>query len=483
MANPISRRARGRMAIAFATAAFIALGAVQQHAAAQEQKPIRIVVAYGAGTSVDIAARAVGDKLALRTGRSVIIDNRPGANGLLAQQVVTRAAPNGETLLFTNHSPIVINPHLYAAAGDPLKQLAPVGLVAVGSYLLVAHPSTGISTMAELVRAARERPGQLTYSSYGVGSGNHLCMEMIQQQTGTRFVHVPYKTGSLADLVGGQVNVSAESIAQAAPYAIDKRLNAIAFTDQRMPSVIPGVPAVREHLPNYRCENWVALFAPAAMKGTPAVSELSEHVRAIVAMPETQQRIRELGLEPRSSTPEALEVSSGRPAQVGRGHQISQREGGVNMSVKAARSEIADGMRIEWDVPIVGGRRDVCAPTSSVRSTTAAPGHPELRTLREGVAVPGGLPERVGGDGRNHPEVMAGTTNKYQNWEVVDPEKWVPHGYAWSAWTRAEPAGRRASSTRSRRARPPTSTTASSGPGRSRGAPARSACPGSATTR
>ncbi|MDR7094612.1 Bug family tripartite tricarboxylate transporter substrate binding protein [Hydrogenophaga laconesensis] len=278
-------------------------------AVSQPQRPLRVIVAYGPGTSVDVAARAIGEKLAERMGRPVVIDNRPGANGMLALQAVAKSEPNGDTLLFTNHSPIVINPHLYAAAAEPLREVTPVGMVAVGSYLLVAHPSTGIATLDDLIRVARQKPGKLTYSSYGVGSGNHLCMEMIQQETKVRLTHIPYRTGSLTDLVGGQVDVSAESIAQAVPYAKEGKLNAIAFTDQRMPSVMAKIPAVREKLTGYRCENWVALFAPAAMRSSATVQQTSDHVRAIVAMPDIQKKILDLGLEPLGSTPGELEQS------------------------------------------------------------------------------------------------------------------------------------------------------------------------------
>lgn len=288
----------------FATALICAATGV---AAQESSRTTRLIVPYGAGTATDIAARAIAEKLAERTGKGVVVDNRPGANGIVAIQAVTSAPANGETLLFTNHSPFVINPHLYAGAGRDVARLTPVSLVTTGSYLMVANPSAGVQSVADLIKKAQASPGKVSYASYGVGSGPHLCMEMIQSSSKISLLHIPYKTGSLTDVVAGQVDVSTEPIANATPFVKEGKLKALAFTDERLPQVLPQVPAVSETIPGYRCDLWLAIFGPAAMKTTPQLSQLNESLRAIVAMPDIQKKIQDLGLVPKWAGPEEVE--------------------------------------------------------------------------------------------------------------------------------------------------------------------------------
>ena len=276
-------------------------------ASAQESaRTTRLIVPYGAGTATDIVARAIGEKLSERTGRPVVVENKPGANGIVAIQAVMQAPPNGEMLLFTNHSPFVINPHLYAGADKDVAKLTPISQVVTGSYLMVSNPGKGIASVADLIKAAKAAPGKISYASYGVGSGPHLCMEMVQRATQVRLLHVPYKTGSLADLVSGQVHVSTEPIANATPFVKEGKLNALGFTDERLPQVLPQVPAVSETIPGYRCDLWLAIFAPVAMKDTPQLNQLNDFLRSIMALPDIQKKMQDLGLVAKWAPPDAV---------------------------------------------------------------------------------------------------------------------------------------------------------------------------------
>lgn len=268
-------------------------------------RPLKLVVPYSGG-AVDILARMLGERLAERLGRPVVVENRPGASGILGVQSVAKST-DGETLLITNHSTIVINPFLYSAVDRmALQGLVPVSMMAFGSYLMVANPRAGIRTLADLVQKARANPGKLSYGSYGVGSGPHLCMEMLQAAVKISLLHVPYRTTPTPDLIGGQLTVSVEPVATSVQFVKEGRLAAIAFTDVRQPDILPGIPAVHETVPGYRCDNWVAMFAPASMKGTNTLAQVGDAVREIMALPEIRKRVIDMGAEAKSTTAEGL---------------------------------------------------------------------------------------------------------------------------------------------------------------------------------
>ena len=233
-------------------------------------KPIRLMVPFPPGGSTDIVARIVAQKLAERLGQSIVIENRGGAGGTLGTAVVAKAAPDGYTLTVASTSTHMVAPSVYAKLDyDPVKDFAPVSLMAVSPYLLVVTPSLPAKTLQELVALAKKQPGRLNYASAGVGSTTHLAMEMLKSVSGTFMLHIPYNGNGPAGtaLIGGQVEVLFGSLPALLPHAKSGRARALAVgTPRRSPS-LPDVPTVAES--GYRgfdASLWLAIMAPA---GTP----------------------------------------------------------------------------------------------------------------------------------------------------------------------------------------------------------------------
>ncbi len=294
MNSSISRTHAFR-AMAAALALTVAGMAQAQAPAMPTATPLRIIVPFAAGTPTDAIARTIGEGLARSMSRTVVVDNRPGAAGTIGTDAVVTAAPDGQTLLLTVNSPVTINPLLYTKLRhNPLKELAPVAMVASGGYLLVANPATGLRTVGDLIGAARVRPGKINYASYGPGSMSHMCAEIFQSMTQTRLYHVPYKSGSLTDILGGQVDIGFEPIGPAIGHVQSGKLEALGVTASRRIAVLPQVPAIAEALPGFDCIAWVGVLAPAA---TPAATRtaLAEKILAIASTPEFARLMRDVG--------------------------------------------------------------------------------------------------------------------------------------------------------------------------------------------
>jgi tripartite-type tricarboxylate transporter receptor subunit TctC len=268
-------------------------------------KPVRMIVPYAAGGGVDILARVMAGKLTERLGRQVIVENRPGAGTIIGSDAVARAAADGYTLLFTNAA-LAASPALHDKLPyDTLKAFAPIAVVA-GSYsVLVVHPSLPAKTVRQLVALAKAKPGQLNYASGGVGSAIHLAMELFENAAGIDVVHIPYKGAApaLADVVGGQVLMMFATPPASIGYIRAGRLRALGVTSLGRLAILPGVPTIAESgYPGFEANNWYGVLAPA---GTPdaIVSRLNADVDAVLAMPDTKERIASLGAEPGGGTP------------------------------------------------------------------------------------------------------------------------------------------------------------------------------------
>ncbi len=233
-------------------------------------KPVRMVVPTSPGGTLDLVARLVGQKMTELTGQPVIVENRPGASNNIGTEFVAHAPADGYTLVCVT-LPFVINPSLFEKLPyDVERDFAPVSLVAAGSYVLVVHPSVPAKTVAQLVTAAKARPGKLTYSSGGNGTNLHIAAELFRIQTGIRILHVPYKGGgpALAAVVGGETDLSFPPLGPALPQINAGRLRALAITSARRSPVLPALPTVAEAgYPDYVFTSWVGILAPAA---TPA---------------------------------------------------------------------------------------------------------------------------------------------------------------------------------------------------------------------
>jgi tripartite-type tricarboxylate transporter receptor subunit TctC len=264
---------------------------------------VRFVVGFTPGGPSDILARAVGQKLAERWKQQVLVENRPGAGGNLAAAEVAKAPADGYTWLLGNNSILATNAALYRSLPyDPVKDFAPVALVAVQPNILVVHPSLPVSSVSELIRLAKQSPGKLNYASSGAGAAAHLAGELFKAMAGVDMVHVPYKGAqpALTDLLAGQVQLMFATSASAIPYVKAGRLRALAVTTaQRSPSV-PDLPTVSESLPGFEATTWHGVVVPA---GTPIVEQLNRELNAVLHDGELRDRLAALGAEVVTGTP------------------------------------------------------------------------------------------------------------------------------------------------------------------------------------
>lgn len=269
-------------------------------------RPITIVIGSSPGSATDGLARAVGLELTKETGQAVIVDNRAGAFGGIAAQYVARAQPDGYTLFMTTNTTQSANPHLLKKlAYDPIKDFAPVALLAKGSLLLVVNPQVKANTIAELVALAKTLPGKL---NYGSGSASaQVATELFQQMTGTKFNYVPYKANppAVMGLVAGQTDLMTVDLATSLPQVKAGKLRALGISSPRRSPLVPNVPAIAESLPGYEFSYWNAIYAPA---GTPApvVQRLNELARRAMAAPALRQVVEQTGQETALSSPEDL---------------------------------------------------------------------------------------------------------------------------------------------------------------------------------
>jgi tripartite-type tricarboxylate transporter receptor subunit TctC len=273
---------------------------------AQAQYPskfVRLVIPFPAATSPDVVMRLVGPQLSQMWGQQVVIENRVGAAGNIGTGAVAAAAPDGYTLLYTVNSTICANPHLYAKMGfDPLKQLAPVSLVANLGYVLVGSNKLPAKDLKELLALAKAQPGKLSYSSSGVGVGTHIVMELLLGQTGAQMLHVPMNTPATASVFSGETDLTMSPYTTGIPAAKSGKARAYGVTLATRAPALPDVPAIGEVVPGYVGDAWHGLFAPA---GTPQaiVDKVAADTAKVLAMPEVREKLAAIGLEPVGNSP------------------------------------------------------------------------------------------------------------------------------------------------------------------------------------
>lgn len=269
-------------------------------------RPIRLVISYSAGGPVDIVGRLAGLKLAEALGQPVVADNRAGANGNIATEIVASSSPDGYTLLVGSNGSIAINPSLYRSLHvDPVRDLTPVILLASSALLLVTHPSVAPNSVKELIQLAKLRPGSINFASAGSGSSAHLAAELFKGLTAVDLVHIPYKGAApaLTDLVAGQVQVMFTGVSATLPFVKGGKLKALGVTGEKRVPVLPEVPAIAETVAGYEVTTWYGLFAAA--KTNPAIINRLYRVLAdALASADTRQRLAALGAEPAGLAPE-----------------------------------------------------------------------------------------------------------------------------------------------------------------------------------
>lgn len=263
-------------------------------------KPVRIVVGYPAGQTVDIVARNFAAALSKEIGQPVIVDNRAGANGSLGAQEVKRSPPDGTTILLGTLGQMAINPTLYKKLPyDTLKDFAPIGQVITGSLLLVATPSFGPNNLQDLIAYAKARPGQVDFASGGNGITSHLALVVLARNAGLQLNHIPYKGSPAAinDVMAGQVPIMFDALAATLPQVKAGKLKPLAISSLKRNPQLPNVPTVDEQgLKGFDISSWVGFLAPA---GTPAatVNALHAAIRRVSRSPEIQESIRATGGE------------------------------------------------------------------------------------------------------------------------------------------------------------------------------------------
>jgi tripartite-type tricarboxylate transporter receptor subunit TctC len=281
---------------------------------AYPSKPIRLILPFPPGGGTDILGRLVAERLGARLGQPVVIDNRGGAGGNLGAEAAAHSAPDGYTLLLAATT-LAISPSLYKKlAYDPVKDLAPIGLVATVPNVMITHPSVPAKTLQEFIALAKSRPGELNFGSGGSGTSNHLGGELFNMVAGVKLVHVPYKGVNLAmnDAMAGNIQLVVIGIPAAAPQIKSGKLRALAVIAPQRSPALPDVPTVAEAgLPDFEVTTWYGLLAPAGTP-RPIIARLnSELVRSMQA-PDLKERLAGMGTDALTSTPEEFATYIGR---------------------------------------------------------------------------------------------------------------------------------------------------------------------------
>ena len=269
-------------------------------------RPIRIIVVSTPGGSVDTMARAVGPKLAARWGQQVLVDNRPGAGGTIAAELVAKALPDGYTLIMGTVASFATNVSLYKSLPyDPVKDFAPITLVATQNLMLLVHPSVPAKSVKELVALAKKQPGNLSFASAGNGTGGHLSGELFKMLAQIDMLHIPYKgvQPALIDVVGGQVSLTFASIISAMPQVTGRRLIPLAVTGaQRSPAAKELPTMIEAGVKAYESATWYGLLAPAGT-ATDIVNKLNAEVVTALKNPDMHDRLSREGADPVGNSP------------------------------------------------------------------------------------------------------------------------------------------------------------------------------------
>jgi tripartite-type tricarboxylate transporter receptor subunit TctC len=291
-------------AIIFAAALILAMPARAIAQTEYPNRPIKIIAAVGAGTVADAIPRIIAEKLSMRWGQPVVVENRPGGSNNIGTEAVARAEPDGYTLLAAPPTPLVVNQSLYPKLAFDPAAFVPVTVLAEQANVLVAHPKVPASSLRDLMSYAKANPGKLTYGSSAVGSVQHLSMELLNMTAGTRMVHVTYRGlgGALTDLLAGHIDVMFDSVGTSAPLITAGSLNGLGFGGQKRLPKLPDLPTVAEVYPGFASVNWYAIVAPPK---TPIgiANQLSLAINEVLQLPDVGKRFDELHATPVGGSP------------------------------------------------------------------------------------------------------------------------------------------------------------------------------------
>lgn len=296
------------VAVAAAVVA-LALSAAAHGQPAYPVKPILVIVPLAAASASDVAVRTLTERLSTALKQQVVVENQPGAAGLIGTERAAKAAPDGYTLTALNSSIMTTLPHVHRKTGyDPFKSFVPITMLVTIPTVLIVHPSLPVKSVKELVALAKARPAQLLYSSGGVGSPQHLAMEMFKTTAGVDLLHVPFKGAvpATTDLIGGHVQVMFNGLSFPLPYVKAGRLRALAMTGTKRSELLPAIPTMQEAgVRGYVFEQWLGFFAPAR---TPPeiISRLNTESVRILNSPEVRDALLQQALEPQGGAPESV---------------------------------------------------------------------------------------------------------------------------------------------------------------------------------
>ena len=286
--------------IAFGIAACIALGSTAVEAQQWPTRPIRMLVGFPAGGPTDVVARLVSEKVSAQIGQRIVVDNRAGAAGNIAVEILSKSAPDGHTLLYSSNA-IALSPGLYSKLGyDPNKDLAPVTEIGAGCLIFLVHPSLPVQSVQAFVDYAKTRPGQLNFASSGTGTSTHLAAVLFSQRTGIQTQHIPYKgtAPSLVDMIAGRTQFLMGAVLTAVPHVKEGRLRALAVTGAKRIQSLPDLRTIEEAgLPGFVVTTWQGVFAPAGMPA-PLLSKVNAEFVKAVHSPELKPKIEQQDMVP-----------------------------------------------------------------------------------------------------------------------------------------------------------------------------------------
>lgn len=271
-------------------------------------KPINMVIPFPPGGPTDVTGRVLAEKLTLALGQSVVVDNKPGASGNIAAQLVARAPADGYTIFFTTGGTQAINPFLYKNIGyDPVKDFEPVVWVTISPNIIVVNPDFPAKNLQELIDMAKAKPGFYSSAAPGQGSTPHMAGELFKRQAGVNITHIPYKGSgpALNDVMGGHVQIMFDGIPSSLPLVRSGKLRALAVTSKNRSASAPDIPTVSETIPGFEATGWFAIYVPAK---TPKeiILKLNQEVNRILEMPDVKKRYADLGADVVGGSPEKL---------------------------------------------------------------------------------------------------------------------------------------------------------------------------------
>ncbi|MEQ1772276.1 MAG: tripartite tricarboxylate transporter substrate binding protein [Burkholderiales bacterium] len=287
----------------------VVIGAAAAHAQPFPTRPVRLVVPYPPGGANDTVARLLSPKVSEQLGQQFVVDNRGGGNTIIGSELVAKAAPDGYTLLIVaaGHA---VNPALYPKLPyDTARDFAQVVLVGDGAYVLVAHPSVGVSTVSELIAAAKVKPGQMVYASSSIGNLTHLAAELFNSLAGVKMLHVPYKGGgpAMIDLLGGRVAVFFSTVAVARPHISSGRIKGLGVTTGKRSAALPNLPTIAEAgLPGYDVSGWYGVVAPAKTPRA-VIDRINSVTRVALRQPDIKDKLLSVGVEATDATAEQFD--------------------------------------------------------------------------------------------------------------------------------------------------------------------------------